>query len=343
MVEMEIIEERTSTALIIIPQDKEQRRNLFELDGGIGPSLAKLKEFVGKTVLPDASTEQGREDIKSFARKLVKTRTGLEAVGKELADEAKSVAKIIDANRKLSRDTIEALESSVLKPVEEWSEKEKVRQEKHLACIGAIRISGEKGETVAEISELLTATHGISVTDADCEEFVEEYRLAKAEAVNHLMSRLSERDAYERDQAELAQLRAEKEARDRAEREKEEVAAAQRRDEEAARKAAEAEERRKADIAAAEERAAERARQEERERIEREARAKALAESRAREEEAKRTANKQHQATINNEAADAIWEKLQDAQGPDTSLTDLAKAVVTAIAKGEVPYVFIRY
>lgn len=337
MAEMEIVQERTASALVVIPQDREERKNLFEIDGGIGPSLAKLKEFVTKTVLPDATTEKGREDIKSFVRKLVKTRTGLEAVGKELADEAKSVAKIIDANRKLSRDTIEALEAQVLKPVTDWETAEKARKDRHAARIDLIFQGSGSGGTAAEIREMLKSAKGLSGDSDTWEEFAEEYRVAIAQSVERLTARLAEREKYEAEQAELAQLRAEKEERDRVERERIEAEAAQRREEEAKRRALEAEERRRREIEAA----AERARQEERERLERAAREKEAAAARVRQEEERRWSDAAHRATINKAAASAITVILD--VGSATQADLLGEYIVEAIAEGKIPNVSIRY
>lgn len=254
MAELEIITQESATALVLIPAEEPKRKELFEVENGLAPSLQRLTEFVNMTVLPDASTAKGRDEIRTFAFKLTKTRTGIEDVGKKLAEKAKAVGKIIDANRKEARETIEALEERVRKPLTDWETAEKERKDRHIVAIEEIRGLGAfvHGKSVAELKDQRDQIDRLAMVDM--EEFADEYELALGAARGTLDKAIIAAEQAQAEQAELAQLRAEKEERDRVERERIEAEAAQRREEEAKRREAEAEERRQREIKDAEER-----------------------------------------------------------------------------------------
>lgn len=131
-----------------------------------------------------------------------------------------------------------------------------------------------------------------------------------------------EREAKEREAAIERERRAAEERAAQAERDRVEAEARAKREAEAAAKRA-----------AEEKQAAIRAEQE---RAEREREAKE-------EAERKRAANRAHAAKINNEAATAIAEIANKIDEGAEGYEHLAKAIVTAIAKGEVPHVSIQY
>jgi hypothetical protein len=163
-------------------------------------------------------------------------------------------------------------------------------------------------------------------------------RAAEAERLR-IQREAEEREAKIRAEAE-AKERAAREAAERAEREKAEAEAAAKRAEEAriaAEKKAE-QDRIEAQRRAEEARksAEEDARRREREAVEAERR-RLEEEQRQRDEEARRRErDKAHRAKVNNEAAAAL------VIGADIS-ADVAKRVVVAIAKGQVPHISIAY
>jgi hypothetical protein len=99
-----------------LPQDA---LSVFTTEGAIDPYLARIREAID-AFAADPSTEAGRKEIKSFAFRIAKAKTALEAEGKRLADEQKEIPKKIDATRKRIKDTLDAWRDEVRKPVDDF-------------------------------------------------------------------------------------------------------------------------------------------------------------------------------------------------------------------------------
>ena len=345
-----------------------------------------------KSVVLDISTPDGRSAIKSLAYKIAKSKTYLDDLGKDLVSAAKEQVKLVDAERKRIRDTLDELKEEVRAPLTAWEDQEKDRIADHENALAYIQQLGEFfEESATEIIESRIKSFQ-ALAPRNWQEFQARYEAAVKSLSETLESQLVISRKRDAEQAELARLR--QEEADRRQREHEErlkadaaarakaeaetaaraeaealaakvkadQEAAAKREEAARREKAEAEERaRRAEearlaaeakaeadrkaaaekarqdaIAAAEKakRDAELAAQREREKIEaeRKAEAKALA---------KREADKKHRAKINNEALDALTLLLHDGSFLDASIT--ARAVIEAIAKGNVPHVRIQY
>lgn len=148
----------------------------------------------------------------------------------------------------------------------------------------------------------------------------------------------------EAERAAAAQKKADDERRAAEEREKK----AKQDKEDAERRAKEAEDRREREAKESQERA-ERERKSTEERVERERKEAADVERRRAEKEkrdaedaaSKREADKKHHAKINNEAMAGIIRAMESVQPEDVEGT--AKAIVTALAKGEIPHTKISY
>lgn len=291
---------------------------VFTTPHALDPYLQKVRDEID-AFKADASTAKGRAEIKSFAFKVTRVKTGLDRIGKDLADDQKKIPKKIDEARRLVRETLEAWADEVRLPLTEWEAAEAARVAKHkegvkaIALLGAIADSG----TAAEMREAIATIKAIEIGPQH-QEFEPLYREAVEVALFQLESALPAREQHEADQAELAKLRkeaAEREAKDREEAKARELAA--RAEEEAKAKAAEADRIAKE----AEERAL---RQRERE----EAEAHAAAQ--------RREANKRHRNKVHRQAAQALVEAL-NIEG------EIALDVIQAIADGKVPNVAISY
>jgi hypothetical protein len=110
--------------LIVIP--KETALEVFTTAKGLDPIIEKIKAEV-LSMVPDTSTKKGRDAIASNAAKVSRSKTYLDGIGKELVDKLKEQPKLIDAERKRVRDTLDALRDEVRKPLTEWEEREKQR------------------------------------------------------------------------------------------------------------------------------------------------------------------------------------------------------------------------
>lgn len=349
-----------ATEIVLVP--KENALQVYSADNGLDPYLQKIRAEIDSFV-PDVSTRKGREAIASIAYKVARSKTALDAVGKELVAELKEVPKKIDAERKRMRDLLDAWQADVRRPLTEWEEAEAARVERIQAQVNRLADTDFTDMSAADIKASIDNLED-HVIDARYEEFEPEAHRVKAASLATLREALAARQKYEAEQAELERLRAEAAAREQKEREEriareaaeaERLAAERRAQEErdaATRREAEAK-------AAAERRELElklQAEQAEREKVEaqrraeqaeRDAQARAEAaaaaerqrqadeQARIEREAAAREADKAHKKAINNEALAALI-----AGGMPE---ECAKQAITLIAQRKVPHIVIQY
>lgn len=356
--------------------------------GGVKDLLDRIEREV-LSVKTDISTAAGRDQIRSLAYKVARSKTALDKMGAELTEEWRKKTAVVNAERRSIRDRLDALGDKVRKPLTDWEAAEERRVAAHEAALVAL-VQGPafyaEADSVTLEMTLEHLTHIAATPERDWQEFSARAAETVAAEITTCKLALDRARHREAEAAELARLRAEAaerarqeaerqrveheariaaEAAERARREAEERAAHAAR---AAAEQAEAERRAAAKLqaeleeraaaaerarVAAEERAkaeteeaqrrAEAARVAAEEKAERDRQAAVEAERRrvaaeqakaAREAEA-RAANTRHRAKINNAVADAL------------ALTGLdaaqSKAVVVAIATGQIPHTSISY
>lgn len=311
-----------------------------------------------RSIVFNMNDKKERDALKSYAYNLARTKTTVDNYGKELVSGIKAQAAVIDADRKFWRDNMDLLQEEIRKPLTDFENAEKARIKRLEDEVAVIKMPANLcGEWDAASIKDAIQTLENKVIDSSFEEFEQEAKLAKFETLEKLRTALVAREKYEAEQAELERLRKEqlereqrerderiaKEAADKARIEAEAKALAEQRrverekqeaEEKAEREKREAAER-EARLIAEKEEAELRAQQAavmERQRIEREQAAKEEAERKA--EEA-RLANVEHMRSINQEILNKLC-----AIGLDEGQ---AKAVITAIAKNQIPHVSVKY
>lgn len=168
----------------------------------------------------DISSAKGRKELASFAHKITKTKTRIDAVRGEITEEMRKAVADIDARGKVMRDRLDELKEAVRKPLTEWEAAEKDRVERIRAAIDGARALGQVkfGETSKQIQERIAQlpTHDLSWYD----EFRDEAELVLESAFNALTvaktaAQNAEREAAEREaeRKELERLRQEAEER----------------------------------------------------------------------------------------------------------------------------------
>lgn len=356
---MTAVAEKEKTELVVVPP-KETALEVFKAEQGLDPYLQTIRNEVEAFLAnpPSLDTNKGRQAYASMAHKIARSKTAIDNVGKELVAELKQLPKTIDAERKRWRDTLDQWKDEVRGPLSEWEAAEEARRAGHEARINRFRELATELEDLDSqwLKDLLEEAEATRV-DESWEEYEAEAHRMKEVAVTTLRVAVEKRERYEAEQAELARLRAEAEAREQKEREgriareaaerarqeaeqraKAERDAAARRELEArqaaeqrerdAKEAAERREREHQEALAKAQRDAEQAAQRERERHEAEQR-------RQQEEAARRQADKEHRARVNRAALQAMIHGGM----PE----DCAKQAITMIAKGEVPGININY
>lgn len=254
--------------LITIPN--ESALAIYTTENAIDPYLdrvrAEVEAFIEKGV--SADTAAGRKEIGSFAYRVARTKSALEKVGKDLADDVKSIPKKVDATRRHVRTTLESWADEVRRPLTEWEEADTKRIAEHEELLASLVEPPEYGmtETAQEIRDRLTWL--MEYPARDWQEFAAQARQTFADEIGRIKTLLAAAEKREAEAAELARLRAEAAAREAAERAAEEARQEEERKRQeaerlrlAAEVAAEAERQRAEQAAAAERERAEQERQ----------------------------------------------------------------------------------
>ncbi len=202
------------TQLAVVPP-KETALAVFSAVNGLEPWLQQVRVKVDEfqKILPDLKTKKGRDAYASMAHQIAKSKTALEAVGKEISAQQKEIPKKIDAERKRVWDILESWQKEVRKPLDDWQAAEDQRVNAHNDGIQQIKDLALFAETptaafVAQVIEDLVLIE----LDDSWEEFLAEAAQAKDKSLATLRALLATRQQYEAEQAELVRLRAEAEA-----------------------------------------------------------------------------------------------------------------------------------
>ena len=239
----------------------------------------------------DVSSAKGRKDIASMAHKVSRSKTALDGLGKSLVGDWKAKAKVVDQERKMLRDRLDALRDEVRRPLTEWEEAEAKRAEEE-----AIKKEIAQAFEFAVIeNELFDKSREIQRREEEAEK--ERADAARKKAAEEEEKRRLDKEArIKREAEEAARLDAERRIKEEKERAEREVIAAKVAEEQA-------KERSKKDAELAEARRLKELK-DQKERIEREAREKAEREekeaARIKAAEEKKAANKKHRAAVNN-------------------------------------------
>lgn len=247
----------------------------------------------------DVSTPAGEDGIRTLAAKLAKVKNKIENEGKALVAGEKARLKVIDTERGVVWDEMEALQKEVRQPLTDKENAEKTRIDSHEAALAALVESGayvERNWQAMSVEDMRGRLAEITNSHRDWQEFLARARQACATTLGQIKTAIAQREKLDADAAELDKLRA--------------MAAAQRQkehEEQIAREAREAAE------ASARERAAEQAREaeKERQRVEME---RAEAEAKAKQAEAQRVAAEAKAVQDAADAAEALRVEQERAQ-----------------------------
>lgn len=356
---MEInIENMISQELVLV----NLRPELFSKKGGIKPVLEKIKEEV-LSVVTDASTDEGRKQIASLAYKVARSKTTLDNMGKELADELNAKLKPINAERRLAREFLDNLKEEVRKPLTDFEDREKERIDKIKKKIEFFEFTNIHLASIELLKQGLEEIQNSEIDDS-YQEFKEIAKKKKEEAIRAVKGEIAlkeqeERERKEREKAEKERLEKERQEREeqirkeeaekaRIERERA-IEAEKRRAQEAQERAERektealkrAEEEKQRAIEAEKEKARREAEIAERERqlqikLEQEKARKIEAEKKAQEEaELKRIQNLNHRKKIHKEIGEGFM---------NLGLSkDQARLLLDNIRDGKIPHLEVKY
>ncbi|OWK42169.1 hypothetical protein [Fimbriiglobus ruber] len=195
---------------------------------GTDDILGRLRKEAKSHVL-DISTSEGRDQIRSLAYKIAKSKTYLDEMGKELVAEQKEKIKLVDAERKRIRDTLDDLKDEIRAPLTEWESREAERVTAHesaLLVFNAATVFNGSNPLSVEVKARIDGLEALYARD--WQEFAKRAQLARDAAHKQLSDVLAASQKYESEQAELERLRredAERKQRERDEQIKSEAAA----------------------------------------------------------------------------------------------------------------------
>lgn len=303
--------------------------------------LDRLTEEADSYVAGDLSVKKNRDAVKAMVTKFTKSKTYLEAKGKELAAEYKAIPKAIDANRKLVKDTITELQEVVRKPLTDWENEQQAIAD-NLAAEEAANLLAKQKDADQEIAILIddkfNRDKADAIAQAEADKLAYEAEL-KAKAIEQAKADAlaeTQRVAAENAEKELqaiqreADLKAEaKQAEERAKQlvidnqaaEHKRILDAENAEKQRVIDAENAEKKRLRDIEAVKQQEIVRQQQEQ---------SRLQAEQKARDED------KEHRASVNNCAVSALMEFAQLTE-------DQAKSVVVSLVKNQIPKASLTY
>jgi hypothetical protein len=190
--------------------------------GGLDAVLDGIEAKV-RAIPLDPSTATGREEIRSVAYKVARTKVALDAEGKKLTEGWREATKKVNEERKRSTERLEALGEEVRAPLTAFENKEKVRVAAHEEALKDItglhaHVAANPDLTADEL-EVYQRDLAAMLPDRNWEEFQYRAKFARSDAAEYLQKRIEARKKYEADQAELARHRAEEVARQQREHE----------------------------------------------------------------------------------------------------------------------------
>lgn len=347
-----------STELVTIPS--ETALDVFKSEKGLDPYLATIRQELDdfQAEPPSLNTASGRKAYASMAHKIARSKTAVDNIGKELVADLKQLPKTVDAERKRWRDQLDAWRDEARAPLNEWEAAEKRRIAAHQEQIALIESwaanQDDNGDRMSSVClrDNLVKVESVNLGD-HWEKFEAKAARVKEAAIENLKSFIAAQEKHEVEQAELERLRQEaaereqkereeriaRKAEERARREAEQAAQAEReavasREQEARDEAARKEREYHEGIAKAKREAEEAAHRIQQEH-QRQEQARIDAERREREEADRRQADKEHRASVNRTALQAMI---------DGGMSeDCAKQAVELIVKGRVPGITINY
>lgn len=316
------------------------------ITGGLAPFIERVADQV-KGEVPDLSTKKGRDRIASLAMKVSRSKTAVEKPGREYLKQLKAMPKTVELELREFVQQMDALRDEVRAPLNEWEAAEKARVAAHEEKLANIRgwFDIERSYTAADLKDEIQQLTALSV--AEMEELTEQAALAKEATLKRMTDALPAIEALEAEQADLEQLRQEQAKREQQEREQriaiEAAARAKAEAEQAAKAERDAAMQREAELKAQAEAARQQAERDkqaaieaERQRVAAEQLAQQQAAEQAQREAEAKAANVEHRKQINNSA-------LIDLMAHASLTEEQAKAVICAVAKGQVSHINISY
>ena len=189
--------------------------------GGLGRFIDAVRAEVCAEV-PDLKTRKGRERIASLSATVSKRKASVEKPGRDYLRHIMTLPKFVEDELRVFVSTMNTLRDEIRQPLTDWEATEQTRKDRHVDAVQSIHdfCLDLSDINAAVLLESIASVEAIRMGD-QWEEFEAEAARAKDSTLVALRAALIKREQYEAEQAELARLRAEKEAQAQRDREAE--------------------------------------------------------------------------------------------------------------------------
>lgn len=207
--------------LITIDDISEENAPTIFVAGGLGRFIDAVRAEVCAEV-PDLKTRKGRERIASLSATVSKRKASVEKPGRDYLRHIKTLPKVVEDELREFVSTMNTLRDEIRQPLTDWEAAEQKRKDRHVDAVQSIHdfCLDLSDINAAVLLESIASVEAIRMGD-QWEEFEAEAARAKDSTLVDLRAALIKREQYEAEQAELARLRAEKEAQAQRDREAE--------------------------------------------------------------------------------------------------------------------------
>ena len=207
--------------LITIDDISEENAPTIFVAGGLGRFIDAVRAEVCAEV-PDLKTRKGRERIASLSATVSKRKASVEKPGRDYLRHIKMLPKVVEDELREFVSTMNTLRDEIRQPLTDWEATEQARKDRHVDAVQSIHdfCLDLSDINAAVLLESIASVEAIRMGD-QWEEFEAEAARAKDSTLIALRAALIKREQYEAEQAELARLRAEKEAQAQRDREAE--------------------------------------------------------------------------------------------------------------------------
>lgn len=178
--------------------------------------IAELQKRA-KAVKVDLSTDKGRKAVASAAFKVAQQKSMIDKAGIKLNEDARAQISKMNAVRTDVKTTLEIIQAEIRKPLNDWQKQEDARIEWCKNLIASLEEAGTilHEDTSETIAARLEKTKAIAVSETELQDFYDSADRQKRAAIQALSSILPNLQQQEKDQAELAVLRAKQAEQDR--------------------------------------------------------------------------------------------------------------------------------
>ncbi len=191
---------------------------VFGTQKGLDAIIDKIEADV-KTIDRDISTEAGRDNIRSVAFKLAKSKKEIERMGLALTEGWRDQTALVNAEKKRAAERMQRLQDEIRKPLTDWEDAEKARVSCHEVNIKALTDSLIFScDPTVEVLTLQISTNQKFYDSLEWEEFAVRAKIEHDRVQTALAGQLGARVKSDSDAAELSRLKAEEAARLQADR-----------------------------------------------------------------------------------------------------------------------------